>query len=333
MNLPRISSVYPLRAIEGGCITVEGEQLVSENSAMSPLPAVTIGAIPARIVFASQNILRVVVPSGLEGGRTAIRVGDGVGETAYVEIGCTVATGLHQVDSPAFDDRGNLYGTYSGTRGERSAVSVFRILSNGYRQPFVTGITNATSMAFSPEGQLYVSSRLEGCVYSVSSDGSFEVFVSELGVACGIAFSDDGTMYVGDRSGTIFRVSSSGDATVFATLPASIAAFHLAFGGDGHLFASVPTLSSCDCVFRIDQAGVVDSLKSNFGRPQGLAFDRHGVLHVVEALAGNSGVYQLDLDGHRTRILAGPNLVGVAFNRKGDLAVASSEAIFRFAST
>ena len=30
MSLPRISSVYPLLAIEGGCITVEGEQLARE---------------------------------------------------------------------------------------------------------------------------------------------------------------------------------------------------------------------------------------------------------------------------------------------------------------
>ena len=203
MSLPRISSVYPLLAIEGGCITVEGEQLLPDTT-MASLPRVTIGNIPARVVFAASTNLKVIVPPDLEGGRTAIRVGDGAGETAYLDIGCPVATGLHQVDSPAFDDYGNLYGTYSGSRGERSSVSVFRIQGNGYRQPFVTGITNATSMAFSPDGQLYVSSRFEGCVYKVSSDGSYESVVSELGVACGIAFSDDGTMYVGDRSGTIF---------------------------------------------------------------------------------------------------------------------------------
>ena len=332
MSLPRISSVYPLLAIEGGCITVEGEQLAPDATTAS-LPFVTIGNIPTRVVFAASNILKVIVPSGLEGGRTAIRVGSGTRETAYVDIGRSVATGLHQVDSPAFDDRGILYGTYSGARGERAPVSVFRIQSNGFRRPFVTGITNATSMAFCPAGQLHVSSRFEGCVYRVSSDGTFETVVSELGVACGIAFSDDGTMYVGDRSGTVFRVSASGHAAAFATLPASIAAFHLAFGEDGYLFASVPTLSSCDGIFRIDRTGFVDSLGPTFGRPQGLAFDCHGVLHVVEALAGNSGIYKLASDGHRTRILAGPNLIGLAFNQQGDMAVASSETLFRFNAT
>ena len=329
MSLPRISSVYPLLAIEGGCITVEGEQLVPDSK-LAPVPQVTIGNQPTRVVFAAPNAVTVIVPSGLDGGRTAVRVGDRIGETAFVDIGRPVATGLHQVDNPVFDDRGNLYGTYSGTRGERSPVSVFCIQSNGYRQPFVTGITNATSMAFSPDGQLHVSSRFEGCVYRVSSDGSFDVVVSDLGVACGIAFSDDGTLYVGDRTGTIFRVSTSGHAAAFATLPSSIAAFHLAFGKDGNLFASGPTLSSCDCIFRIDRTGTVDSLESTFGRPQGLAFDSRGVLHVVEALAGNSGIYQIGSDGRRTRVLAGPNLIGVAFNQIGDLVVASSETIFRF---
>ena len=329
MSLPRISSVYPLLAIEGGCVTLEGE-LLAPDSTMVSLPRVTIGNIPTRVVFASPNALRVIVPSGLDGGRTAVRVGDGFGETAFVDIGRPVATGLHQVDSPVFDDHGNLYGTYSGTRGERSPVSVFRIQSNGYRQPFVAGITNATSMAFSPDGQLHVSSRFEGCVYRVSSDGSYESFVTDLGVACGIAFSEDGTLYVGDRSGTIFRVSTSGHAAAFSTLPASVAAFHLAFGQDGYLFASVPTLSSCDGVFRIDRTGAVDSLEPTFGRPQGLALDSHGVLHVVEALAGNSGIYQLGPDGRRKHVLAGPNLIGAAFNQMDGLAVASSETIFLF---
>ena len=104
-------------------------------------------------------------------------------------------------------------------------------------------------------------------------------------------------------------------------------------GEGGYLFASAPTLSSSDSVFRIDPTGIVESLKSTFGRPQGLAVDCHGVLHVVESLAGNSGIYQLANDGRRTRVLAGPDLIGVAFSQNGDLAVASSETIFRFNAT
>ena len=40
------------------------------------------------------------------------------GETALLEVGTPLATGLHQVDNPVFDREGNLYVTYSGTRGQ-----------------------------------------------------------------------------------------------------------------------------------------------------------------------------------------------------------------------
>ena len=53
---------------------------------------------------------------------------------------------------------------------------------------------------------------------------------------------------------------------------------------------------------------------SGFGRPQGLAFDSQGALYVVEALAGWSGLYRLRPDGTAELVVAGPSLVGVAFN-------------------
>src|SRR4029078_10281798 len=132
---------------------------------------------------------------------------------------------------------------------------------------------------------LYVSSRFEGAVYRVNADGTHERIASDLGVACGLAFDPDGTLYVGDRSGNIFRVKN-GAAERFATLPASVAAFHLAISPWGELFVSAPTLASYDHVYRIDRQGGVRSLLTPFGRPPGLAFSPHeGRLHGVGALA------------------------------------------------
>jgi hypothetical protein len=108
-------------------------------------------------------------------------------------------------------------------------------------------------------------------VYRVNGDGTHERIASDLGVACGLAFDATGTLYVGDRSGTIFRVID-GKTEPFATLPASVAAFHLAIGPNGDLFVSAPTLASYDHVYRIDRDGGVRSLLTPFGRPQGLAF-------------------------------------------------------------
>ena len=328
MSDPRITAVRPSWAVAGGRVTLEGCDLV-EGNGEGPLPEVRIGALPARILAASPRSVSVAVPAGLEGGRTAARIGSAPGATAFLDVGRPVATGVHQVDNPVIDGDGTLFVTYSGPRGERSPVSIFRIRSDGYREPFLTGIVNATSMALSPDSRLHVSSRFEGAVYRVADDGSYDMVVSDLGVACGMAFSPDGTLYVGDRSGTVFRVATSGRATPFATLPPSVAAFHLAWGPDDGLYVSAPTLATCDRVYRIDRTGAITTISSSFGRPQGLAFDAQGVLHVVEALAGASGLYRIDAGGTRTLVLAATDLVGAAFDPSGGIVVASDDTAYR----
>jgi sugar lactone lactonase YvrE len=322
----RVTSVRPAWAIEGGRITIEGTGFPLDQPRV---PNVHIGGVPARVVQASTAALGVIVPSGLDGGPVPIKI-DGVpGDTPFVDIGGTFATGLHQVDNPVFDGDGNLYVTYSGTRGQQVPVSIFRVRPNGTRETFSSGIVNATSMAIGPDGQLYVSSRFEGTVYRVNADGTFEAFARELGVACGLAFADDGSLYVGDRSGTVFRVDRSGNAQPFATLPGSIAAFHLAIGPDRAVYVTAPTLSTYDSIYKVAPDGSVSTLDARFGRPQGIAFDATGTLFVVEALAGESGLYRLTPGRPPELVLAGQNLVGVAFDSFGGLIVCSNETAFR----
>ena len=268
------------------------------------------------------------MPPGLEGGRATVRVA-GARDTTHLDIASPFATGLHQVDNPVFDRDGNLYVTYSGTRGQQVPVSIFRVRPNGTRETFSSGIVNPTSMAIDPQGRLHVSSRFEGTVYRVSEDGSAEPFASDLGVACGLAFADDGTLFVGDRSGTIFRVDAKGRASTFASLPASVAAFHLAIGPDQALYVTGPTLSSYDVLYRIERDGTVAATYEAFGRPQGLAVDRTGTLFVVEALAGASGLYRYRPGATPELVLAGPSLVGVAFSPDGVMVVSSNETAYR----
>jgi hypothetical protein len=325
MTRATISSVSPLRAIEGGRVAVAGAGFQTEE-----LPAVMVGDQTSRALFASSSKIVVAIPPDLDGGPTAVRIADVPGETIFVTVGAPWATGLHQVDNPVFDRGGNLFVTYSGSRGQEAPVSIFRVTAAGTREPFVSGIVNATSMVFGPDGDLYVSSRFEGAVYRVGPDGAHEQVAGDLGVACGLAFDDDGWMYVGDRSGTIFRVRD-GRATPFATLPPSVAAFHLAMSPEGELFVSGPTLGSYDHVHRISRNGEVRTVPTPFGRPQGLAFSPDGKLHVVDALAGASGVYRLDdTDGTPQLVVSGSALVGVAFGPKGELVVASNETVYRF---
>jgi sugar lactone lactonase YvrE len=313
----------PRRAVEGARVTLSGSGL--ENAAPGD---VTIAGTPAHLVFSSPRSLVVVVPHGLAGGVMEVRGASGW--TAPIGIGAIWATGLHQVDSPVFDPEGNLLVTYSGPRGQESPVSVFRVTPSGARQPFVSGIVNATSLAYGPDGSLYVSSRFDGAVYRIDASGTPVQVASDLGVACGLAFDHDGWMYVGDRSGTVFRVR---DSTVvpFVTLPPSVAAFHLAMSPTGDLFVAAPTLGSYDHVYKVDRHGNVEPLPAALGRPQGLTFGPDGSLYVADALAAGGGVYRFaDLRSEPELVVGGSGLVGVAFGADGACVVASNHTAYRF---
>ena len=124
-------------------------------------------------------------------------------------------------------------------------------------------------------------------------------------------------------------MTPDGKSELFASLPPSVAAFHLAVGPNDAVYVTGPTLSPCDAVYRIDQTGAISTIYSGFGRPQGLTFDSAGTLYVVEALAGSSGLYRLRDEGDVEHALAGPVLVGVACDPGGGLVVCSNETVYR----
>jgi sugar lactone lactonase YvrE len=300
-------------------------------------PRVTIGQHDAHVVAASRTQLRIVVPTGAEGGTMSVIVGqdpERPDATAPVEIARTLTTGLHQVDNPAFDGLGRLYATQSGGPGTKVPAPLYRVTRDGIREPVAVEIANPTSLALGPDGALYVSSRFEGTVYRVMTDDRVETHASELGVPTGLAFGGDGSLYVGDRSGSVFRVSPTKQVETFASLPASVAAFHLAFGPDDCLYLTAPTLASRDAIYRITPDRLVDVVYEGFGRPQGLAFDSDGDLYVAEAAAGAAGLYRLKIGrgGESTSaelVAAVPAIIGVAFDPDGGVVMASNDTIWR----
>jgi hypothetical protein len=137
-------------------------------------------------------------------------------------------------------------------------------------------------------------------------------------------------MYVGDRTGTVFRVNAAGRVMPFVTLPASVAAFHLAIGPDDTLYVTGPTIGTYDHVYKIDRRGEIQVVSSEFGRPQGIALDEQGGLYVVEALSGAAGLYRVQQGRPRELVVAASSLVGIAMNPVGGLAVASNDTVFQF---
>ena len=329
MSRAEIHGIEPTAVVPGGRLVVRGAGFVVHPG---HVPQVTVGGVSARVVRASSRVVVVEVPADTAGGQQAVAIEGLEGSTPLVTVGAVLATGVHQVDSPAYDAEGRLHATLSGQRGQETPVSVFRIGPSGAREPLVTGLGNATSLAFGPDGLLYVSSRFEGTVSRITRDGDIEKFAENLGVAFGLAFTRDGDLLVGDRSGTIHRVDRQGRHRPLAAIPASVAAFHLAIAADDTLVVAAPTLNSSDVLYRVSPDGEVSRWMEGFGRPQGLAFDAHGVLHVVDALAGDSVVYRIAPDGSRTVVGSGAGLLGVAFDpTDGAMTVCTSDVIYRVA--
>jgi sugar lactone lactonase YvrE len=321
---PQIERVSPVAAIPGGEFQIRGRKLQTKDR-----PRVVIGDAAAPVVIGSDSLVIARVPEGASVGELVIGNGDEISEAWSCEIGIQIADGLHPVANPAVDSKGAIYTTFSGQRGQKSAVAVYRIDLNFNVQPFVTDMMNATGLAFSRDGILYVSSRHDGIVYQVSSEGTLSVFAEGMGVATGIAFDGQGNLYVGDRSGTIFKIAPNRQIYVFATLEPSIAAYHLAFSPEGELFVTGPTTSSFDSVYRIDANGDVSTYYRGLGRPQGLAFDIDGNMYVAASLNGRRGVVRITPDRKADLFLSGPGIVGLAFTPSKAMIVATNNALFR----
>jgi sugar lactone lactonase YvrE len=278
----------------------------------------------------SDSYLIVRVPEDGVGGQLVVSQNGDISAPRPLQVGVQIADGLHPIANPAVDSHGNIYATFSGSRGQKTPVSVFQVeATTGQNAPFVSDLMNASGLAIDHDDVLYVSSRQEGNVYRVSSAGNSAIYVEGMGVATGIVFDPDGNLYVGDRSGTIFKVSRQRQIYVFATLESSISAYHLAFGPDKYLYVTGPTTSSFDCVHRISPAGEVEVFYRGLGRPQGMAFDAEDNLYVAASFRGRRGVARITPDKDAELFLSGPGIVGLAFAPGKNLVLATSSALYR----
>ena len=321
---PEISRVAPAAAIPGGEL-----QIFGKGFAKGQRPTVTIGDVPAPVVIGSASYVIARVPDGASAGELVVENGEKASQAWSCDIGVQLADGLHPVANPAVDAAGNIYTTFSGSRGQKTPVSVIKVDLNYRAQPFLTDIMNATALAIDRAGLLYVSSRHDGIVYQVTPSGNSSVYVEGMGVATGLAFDGEGNLYVGDRQGTIFKVSPNRQIYVFATIEPSISAYHLAFGPDGYLYVTGPTTSSFDSVHRISPPGDVETFYRGLGRPQGMAFDAEDNLYVAASLAGRKGVVRITPDRQAELFVTGPGIVGLAFTPSRAVVVATHSALFR----
>jgi len=327
---PQISSVEPLAAIVGGEFYVQGSRFRVNGEER---PRVRFGEVEAPLIIGGNDFMIVRVPEGATVGQMVVENREARSSPYACNLGYPIAESLHPVANPAIDQSGIIYTTFSGSRGQKVPVSIYRIDTNYQIRPFVKDLANATGLALDREGMLFVSSRLDGTIYQVSPSGKMSVFAEGMGVATGIAFDQEGNLYVGDRSGTIFKIAPSlapaRQIFVFATLEPSISAYHLAVAPDQSLYVTGPTTSSFDSVYRVSRKGEVEVFYRGLGRPQGMAFDAQGRLLVAASLGGRKGVVRFDAEGKPALALSGPGVVGLAFASPETAVVATNNALYR----
>jgi hypothetical protein len=321
---PHIESVAPVLALAGGEVRIMGSGL---RPPQWERPRVQFGEVEGGIVVSSNSFLVARVPDGAISGPVVVASDGHISNAHTVKIAVPIAENLHPVTNPALDSQGNIYATFSGSRGQKTPVAIFKIDTNYTVKPLVSEMMNATGIAFDRDGQMYVSSRHDGAVYRVAPNGTMTTYAGGMGVATGIAFDRNQNLYVGDRSGTIFKIGRDQQVFVFATLEPSVSAYHLAFGPQGDLFVTGPTTSSFDGVHRIDPQGTVHTFFRGLGRPQGLAFDALGGLYVAASLSGKRGIVKITPEGKASLEVSGHGLVGLAFAPGRSVILATTDAL------
>lgn len=330
---PQILHVHPQVGIPGGEVIVHCQDFDTSNFTQCQA---FIGSTRARIISASTTRVVIGIPEisnddDLSAG-IRLKANQQESNVAAFQAGALLASDLHPVANPAFDpDSGNIYTTLSGARGKKVEVSVWKISSSGKVSKFLSDIINPTGLAFDQEGTLYISSRYDGNVYRVSPFSESEAFVRDLGVATGIIFNRKGELFVGDRQGIIYRIDGLGKAHKFAMLEPSVAAYHLAFSPNGNLYVTGPTTGgSREVISEITPDGEVKPFHIGLGRPQGLAFDTDGNLYVAASLDGLRGIFKIPATGGSPeRVLAGNNLVGLAFDDQGHVLLTTTGEVYR----
>ena len=324
-HLPRVDDVHPAAALPNGEVELTGIYLGPNGFG---LPTVSVDDQPAHVLMCRPTRLVFRVPATASAGLIEVRTPVGAANSAGIRVARQLNDGLHPVTSPAVSRSGMVYSTISGPRGKLTPVSVVRISPDGRATPFVTGILNATGLAFNPDGDLFVTSRAEGSVYRVDAAGEFTQYVEGMGVATGAVFDAEGNLFVGDRSGTIFKINSERQIFVHATLEPSVAAYHLAINAAGTLFVTGPTLSSNDAIWAIEPNGDTRAWYRGLGRPQGLAISSEGDIYLAACLHGRHGVVRVTPDAKASLVLAASNLVGIAFSPLGTAILATNEAVY-----
>ena len=134
------SMVEPSQVNLDRTVTIYGSGFIRRPNTR---PRVRFGETEASLLLSAATHLVARVPEGAAEGPVRVEASGEESQPFSFHLGVQIADNLHPVANPAVDVEGNIYVTYSGQRGQKVPVSVFKIDLNFNVKPFLTDITNA----------------------------------------------------------------------------------------------------------------------------------------------------------------------------------------------
>lgn len=211
------------------------------------------------------------------------------GNVSFVIAGLDIPRGL------TFDCNGNLFVAHYiyGIISRISKAGVVSAFAKGMNQPY--------GEAFDSHGDLYVADAEADRIVKVTNAGVVSTFVNGLIEPNDVAFDSSGTLFVAGSNGTIFKVLSTGQVSIFAIIFHLGHDFNLAFNEAGDLFI---TNTQDNSILKVTKTGAMSVFAKGIASPNGLAFDSHGDLFVA---SGDRKIFKISPAGAVSTFATGLN--------------------------
>jgi sugar lactone lactonase YvrE len=318
-----ITDTVPSMGIPGGEVVIKCRGFKPDISSR-----VLMGEVAALVASASDDRVVVRLPESPQSLGLTLNVGRASSPVFPFNLAARLATDLHPVANPVIAPDGAVITTISGGRGQQIPQPLVRITRRGEKVPYNCDITNPTGLAFSPDRQLFISSRHDGTILRYTDYERLDIVAEDLGIPCGIAFDSKGLLYVGDRTGKIFKIDTAGNKEEFAILEPSVSAYHLAIDPEDRVYVTGPTFSVRDRLTRFSTGGKAETLIDGLARPQGMAFLPDGTLLICTGYQGKKGVFRYSpQDGSLVHYIAAPIPIGLAI-ADSDIFLATKDSLY-----